>query len=283
MGIVNSKLYENFTQDKTYPIIRAWYGNPKFVFKKLGVDVTNKIKNYIKNNIINISVNNNLFGDPAPGVKKILVVRYYNKDKKIVVVKKFERERLFINNLDKSNNTSFQIINVGSGGPVKNIRVNFDTSKYDISSVPYNRQNPNWSDKFKIRKINKNTISVIRIDKRSRWGQRLQLKATLIHQKPGQTLFIALKKNYKKNLDIYKTNNELLDMKNKLIEENKIKINNQKKKIELYRNQKQVKKRLTKYNLEETKTKNNIIYVSKIIILIILIIILCYLVFKRFS
>lgn len=283
MGIINSKLYENFTESRSYPIIKAWYGNPKYVFKKSGIDVTNKIKNYIKNNKLNITVSNNLFGDPAPGVKKIFVLEYYNKDKKINVVRKFERERLVINNLDKTNKLPFQIINVGSGGPIKNLRVDFDTSNYTISSVPYNRQNPYWSDKFKVRKLNKNTISVIRIDRRTRWGQRLQLKATLIRNNPKQILFLTLKKNYKKNLDIYKTNNELLNIKNKIIQQNRVKIINQKKTIDLNRNKSQVKKRLTKYDLEETKTKNYIIYILKIVILIILIFILGFLLFKKFS
>ena len=284
MGISNSKIYENFTQTKSYPIIKAWYGNPKHIFKKHGINITQKISDLIKDNKININVSNALFGDPAPGKKKILVVEYYNINRKPITIKKYERENLIITNLAKKINTEqFKIINVGPGGPIKNIRVKFDTSNYNISNKPYNKQNTSWSDKFKVRKLNKNTISVIRIDKKTNWSQELQLKAILIPNKTNQQLYLTLEQNYKKNLDIYKTNNDLLNIKTKIIRENQFKIQSQKKTLEISRNKIQVKKRLSKYNLEETKTKNKIIFVTKMIILIILLLILSYILFNKFS
>uniref|UniRef100_A0A6C0IVY5 Uncharacterized protein n=1 Tax=viral metagenome TaxID=1070528 RepID=A0A6C0IVY5_9ZZZZ len=73
-----------------------------------------------------------------------------------------------------------KVINVGSGGPTKTIRVNFNLDEYSISNEPYNKQNPNWSDRFDVKKINSNTIEVKRTDASVRWGQNLQFFAKRI-------------------------------------------------------------------------------------------------------
>ena len=97
-----SYLTESFQEStkNTYPIIKAWYGDEKKLFMSKGVDTTEKIYGLIKDNKLSIDINNNLFGDPAPGIKKILVIQYYNSNKKIVDIKKYERERLSIDDFD---------------------------------------------------------------------------------------------------------------------------------------------------------------------------------------
>jgi len=95
-------LTESFqeSQKNLYPIIKAWYGDEKKLFLSKGIDTSEKIYNLIKDNELNIKINNDLFGDPAPGTRKVFVIKYYNKNKQIVNVKKYERDSLFINDLD---------------------------------------------------------------------------------------------------------------------------------------------------------------------------------------
>ena len=84
-----------------YPIIRAWYGNPKYLWStKSGKSVTDKIYNTIKNNSITIKVSNNLLGDPARGVRKILIIEYYDNKNIKKTSKQYEHGILKIVNLN---------------------------------------------------------------------------------------------------------------------------------------------------------------------------------------
>uniref|UniRef100_A0A6C0EIX0 Uncharacterized protein n=1 Tax=viral metagenome TaxID=1070528 RepID=A0A6C0EIX0_9ZZZZ len=89
-----------------YPIIRAWYGNPKYVWTgNSGKSVTGKIYNSIKNNSINIKVSNSLFGDPAKGIRKMLIVEYYDNKNVKKISKLYENDTLKIINLQKQKKT----------------------------------------------------------------------------------------------------------------------------------------------------------------------------------
>lgn len=106
----------------------------------------------------------------------------------------------FIENFD--NNKKIKIINVGSGGPEKIINLNFDSSNYDISNIPYNKQSPNWKDTFKVTKLENNKISVKRTDINSSWGQGLQLKAVKKLPTAEEIMYMSDIKNIESNKSI---------------------------------------------------------------------------------
>lgn len=54
-----------------FEILEATYGDSDKI-----IDVTNKIRAKISENALNITVSNDIFGDPAPGIRKIAKVRY---------------------------------------------------------------------------------------------------------------------------------------------------------------------------------------------------------------
>ena len=58
-------------------IIRAWYGDPASPFQGRGADVTKQVKAMVANGGHKVLVENSHFGDPAPGVLKILFIEYY--------------------------------------------------------------------------------------------------------------------------------------------------------------------------------------------------------------
>jgi hypothetical protein len=89
-----------------YPIIRAWYGNPKYLWStKSGKSVTDKIYNTIKNNSITIKVSNSLLGDPARGVRKLLIIEYYDNKNIKKTSKQYEHGILRIVNLHHKKKT----------------------------------------------------------------------------------------------------------------------------------------------------------------------------------
>ena len=70
-------------ENKHSSILRAWYGDPKYIWKNYrGKYVTNLINNKIFGNNIYLRINNKIFGDPARGVRKIFIIEYYNIKKK---------------------------------------------------------------------------------------------------------------------------------------------------------------------------------------------------------
>ena len=201
MGNQFSNIEESFNINSYYPIIRAWYGNPKYIwFTKQGLMVTDKIYNNIRQNTIKLRVSNSLFTDPARGVRKMLIVEYYNNRNKKIVYRYYENRIIDIRNLH----------------PKKNIK------------------------NFK--------------------------------QQRAKQLFNELEKNYNNKIDLYTTNNALLNNQQTTIKSKNKTIQEQQEKLQNYNNKTFLKHRLIKYNLEETALKNKVIFSLKLITLIILLV-----------
>lgn len=80
-------------------IINSFYGS-----EQNWVNVTNILKKQLINNSLNIIVNNDLFGDPCPNIKKKLIVTYTldnNQEHKIKIIN--ENENLKLISYNKSN------------------------------------------------------------------------------------------------------------------------------------------------------------------------------------
>jgi hypothetical protein len=80
-------------------IINSFYGS-----KQNWINVTNILKKKIINNSLNIIVNNDLFGDPCPNIKKKLIVTYAldnNQNHKIKIIN--ENEKLKLISYNKNN------------------------------------------------------------------------------------------------------------------------------------------------------------------------------------
>ena len=201
MGNQFSNIEESFNINSYYPIIRAWYGNPKYIWStKQGLMVTDKIYNNIRQNTIKLRVSNSLFTDPARGVRKILIVEYYNNRNQKIVNRYYENRIIDIRNLH----------------PKKNIK------------------------NFK--------------------------------QQRAKQLFNELEKNYNNKIDLYTTNNALLNNQQTTIKSKNKTIQEQQEKLQNYNNKTFLKHRLIKYNLEETALKNKVIFSLKLITLIILLV-----------
>ena len=66
-----------------------------------------------------------------------------------------------------------------SSSKIKKVLLDFDGLEYEFSNVPYNKQNPGWTDSFNVYISNNDnkTLIVERIDSNNGWGQRLVILA----------------------------------------------------------------------------------------------------------
>ena len=134
-----TNIKESFKINNYYPIIRAWYGNPKYIWSnKQGLIVTSKIYSNIRQNTIRLKVSNSLFTDPARGVRKMLVVEYYNNINKKVVNKQYENNILDIRNLRS-----------------KNMNKNIKNFKQQRAKQLFNELEKNYNNKIDLYSTNK--------------------------------------------------------------------------------------------------------------------------------
>ena len=118
------------------------------------------------------------------------------------------------NLINPVNNADTHKFNIGGSGT--NIKtVSFPGINLDEYNIPQqavagdNPQNPNWSDKFQIKKDGNNTLSVRRTDSNSGWGQQLYFN---LHKSKSNVCYEKL--NYKEPL---LTNVKIKDFHNKFI------------------------------------------------------------------
>lgn len=163
---------------------------------------------------------------------------------------RFNYENNFIDTTEHFSDENSVIINVGSGGPEKIINLDFDVSKYIISNKPYNKQEPNWSDKFDVKILEKKKILVKRVDRNSSWGQQLLLIAKKKQLTAEEMMYKSDLKNIESNKSIDDVNdNKIINLiKNKLnhIENNHR--NDFKNNIEIYKQKKNLLQELHNNN-----------------------------------
>ena len=106
MGNQFSNIEESFNINSYYPIIRAWYGNPKYIWSnKQGIIVTDKIYSNIQQNVIRLRVSNSLLTDPARGIGKMLIIEYYNNKNKKIMYRQYENRIVDIRDLHPKKNS----------------------------------------------------------------------------------------------------------------------------------------------------------------------------------
>ena len=164
MGNQFSNIEESFNINSYYPIIRAWYGNPKYVWStKQGLIVTDKIYNNIRRNTVRLKVSNALFTDPARGIRKMLIVEYYNNKNKKIVYGQYENKIMDIRNLKP-----------------KKITKNIKNFKQQRAKQLFNELEKNYNNKIDLYSTNKallnNQQSTIKLKKKTIQEQQEKLQ-----------------------------------------------------------------------------------------------------------